>query len=215
MARLLRIACTCSLILAVQCGLYADDGTSDKFWGYAPTAAGETKNTCGDRANNTCGPVDWDEVDVGNSSCGALYQSPINLNTTGATFSDYQAAVKLSTDLACTKGGMYSVDPHGIEVNINLTCQSKMNATWTLGNQTNVYSLLSYRFHTPSEHTINGQFFDMEAHLIHKHSVTGDILVLAVFMNRTPPSRQNALLSTIIMSLASGPTLSSQCFSVA
>jgi len=191
---LLRIACTCSLILAVQCGLYADDGTSDKFWGYAPTAATNMPSTeCGDRANNTCGPTDWAEVDVGNSSCGALYQSPINLNTTGATFSDHQAAVKLSTDLACMKGGQYSVDPHGIEVNINLTCQSKMNATWTLGNQTNVYSLLSYRFHTPSEHTINGQFFEMEAHLIHKHAVTGDIVVLAVFMKSDPSLKAKCL----------------------
>jgi hypothetical protein len=33
---------------------------------------------------------------------------------------------------------------------------------------------------------MDGQFFDMEAHLVHVNNVTGDLLVLAVFMNSDP-----------------------------
>jgi len=33
---------------------------------------------------------------------------------------------------------------------------------------------------------MDGQFFDMEAHLVHAHNVTGDILVVAVFMKSDP-----------------------------
>jgi len=193
---MLKIASAFSCILAVEGGLYAEDGTSDRFWGYAPTPAGLTVNTCGEVANASCGPGDWDEVDVGNSSCEALYQSPIAANTSSAVYFDSHAAFKLSSDPTCTTGGMYNVDPHGISVNINTTCQSKFQATWDIYNlqqvpgnmgasfnRTHFYNLQKYTFHTPSEHTMDGQFFDMEAHLIHAHNVTGDILVLAVFMN--------------------------------
>merc|ERR1719201_2520141 len=33
---------------------------------------------------------------------------------------------------------------------------------------------------------MDGQFFDMEAHLVHVNNVTGNLLVLAVFMNSDP-----------------------------
>ena len=126
------------------------------------------------------------KVDVGNSSCGALYQSPIKVNTSTATYFDAHVAFKLSSDPTCTTGGMYEVDPHGISVDINTTCQSKFQATWDIINRTEYYNLKMYTFHTPAEHMMDGQFFDMEAHLVHVNNVTGDLLVLAVFMNSDP-----------------------------
>jgi len=183
---MLRITCAFSLILTVHCGLYDKDGTSDRYWGYAPTPAGLDANTCGMVANASCGPLNWHEVDVGNSSCGALYQSPIKVNTSTATYFDAHVAFKLSSDPTCTNGGMYEVDPHGISVNINTTCQSKFQATWDIINRTEYYNLKMYTFHTPAEHMMDGQFFDMEAHLVHVNNVTGNLLVLAVFMNSDP-----------------------------
>jgi len=184
---MLRITCAFSLIFAVHCtGLYAEDGTSDRYWGYAPTPAGYDDSTCGELINASCGPLNWAEVDVGNSSCGALYQSPIKVNTSTATYFDAHVAFKLSSDPTCTTGGMYEVDPHGISVNINTTCQSKFQATWDIINRTEYYNLKMYTFHTPAEHMMDGQFFDMEAHLVHVNNVTGNLLVLAVFMNADP-----------------------------
>jgi len=183
---MLRITYAFSLILAVHCGLYDTDGTSDRFWGYAPTPAGFNDGTCGAVANASCGPLNWAEVDVGNSSCGALYQSPIKVNTSTATYFDAHVAFKLSSDPTCTTGGMYEVDPHGISVSINANCQSKFQATWDIINRTEYYNLKYYTFHTPAEHMMDGQFFEMEAHLVHVNNVTGNLLVLAVFMNADP-----------------------------
>merc|ERR1712046_22142 len=45
-----------------------------------------------------------------------------------------------------------------------------------------VYNLLQFHFHAPSENTINGNFFDLEAHLVHR-SPHGESLVLAHFFN--------------------------------
>jgi len=162
------------------------DGTADRYWAYYPTPAGYDSNTCGIYFNASCGPLNWHEVDVGNSSCGALYQSPIKVNTSTATYFDSHVAFKLSSDPTCTTGGMYEVDPHGISVTINASCQSKFQATWDIINRTEYYNLKMYTFHTPAEHMMDGQFFDMEAHLVHVNNVTGNLLVLAVFMNADP-----------------------------
>jgi len=183
---MLRITYAFSLILAVHCGLYDTDGTADRYWAYYPTPAGYDSNTCGIYFNASCGPLNWHEVDVGNSSCGALYQSPIKVNTSTATYFDSHVAFKLSSDPTCTTGGMYEVDPHGISVSINANCQSKFQATWDIINRTEYYNLKYYTFHTPAEHMMDGKFFDMEAHLVHVNNVTGNLLVLAVFMNADP-----------------------------
>lgn len=43
------------------------------------------------------------------------------------------------------------------------------------------YDLLQFHFHRPSENTVNGKHFDMEAHLVHKGD-GGELLVVAIFL---------------------------------
>jgi len=45
-----------------------------------------------------------------------------------------------------------------------------------------VYELLQFHFHQPSEHLISGKAEAMEAHFVHRHQTTGDLVVLAVLM---------------------------------
>jgi carbonic anhydrase len=45
-----------------------------------------------------------------------------------------------------------------------------------------VYELLQFHFHQPSEHLIGGKAGAMEAHFVHRHPTTGDLVVLAVLM---------------------------------
>ena len=52
--------------------------------------------------------------------------------------------------------------------------------TLKIGNS--VYTLVQYHFHVPSEHTLNGQRYDMEVHLVHQNAA-GQTAVVAVFMN--------------------------------
>lgn len=41
------------------------------------------------------------------------------------------------------------------------------------------YELLQFHFHSPSEHTVNGKFYDMELHLVHKND-RGELVGIGV-----------------------------------
>ena len=60
---------------------------------------------------------------------------------------------------------------HTIQVNYD------EGSSITLDGKT--YRLLQFHFHAPSEHTINGESFDMEVHLVHK-SDEGELAVIGV-----------------------------------
>ena len=44
------------------------------------------------------------------------------------------------------------------------------------------YDLLQFHFHDPSEHTLDGAAYPMEAHLVHQDPETGELVVVAVFL---------------------------------
>ena len=44
------------------------------------------------------------------------------------------------------------------------------------------FRLIQYHFHAPSEHTLDGQQFDLEAHLVHENAA-GQLAVVGVFMD--------------------------------
>lgn len=43
------------------------------------------------------------------------------------------------------------------------------------------YNLLQFHFHTPSEHTYNGKYLDMEVHLVHQNK-QGNLAVIGMFI---------------------------------
>jgi carbonic anhydrase len=69
---------------------------------------------------------------------------------------------------------------------VEVPSQEAPEETLTIGDD--VYSLDQYHFHVPSEHTVGGRRYDMEAHLVHADA-RGRIAVVAVFLDeRKPPS---------------------------
>ena len=62
----------------------------------------------------------------------------------------------------------------------------------TLDSQ--IYELLQFHFHTPSEHLVSGQAFAMEAHFVHQSKATGELVVLAVLMSE---GEMNQALDTV------------------
>lgn len=55
-------------------------------------------------------------------------------------------------------------------------------------------TLVQFHFHTPSEHMLDSQRFDMEAHLVHRDVDTGGLTVLGVMMKRNKLARSNPTL---------------------
>ncbi len=123
------------------------------FWGY-------TGNT---------GPKHWGSLSSKFSACThGLSQSPIDLvPSEGATVKpilfDYRA-----TPLSITHTG------HTVQVSYQPGSAIKIGSK--------VYELLSFDFHTPSEHTLNGVRSEMEVHFVHR-AKDGQIAVVGVLLD--------------------------------
>jgi carbonic anhydrase len=181
---MLRVLCGFAIVSAAQANIY---------WGYKEVA-GQTIYNCGQYANDTCGPSNWRGLEEANS-CGNLGdQSPILANTTNATTYGGNAISGLkftspgtgieSTLNTCGAGGLMTVGAHTWSMYIPANCQSQHTLGWTIPNGTQVvYNLVKYDFHAPSEHTLNGRYFDMEVQLVHQNPANNaEQLIVAVFL---------------------------------
>jgi len=61
------------------------------------------------------------------------------------------------------------------------------------------YELIQFHFHTLSEHSVAGHHFMMEAHLVHKDTLTGNLIVIGVLFERT--ENENPFLQHFINDL--------------
>jgi carbonic anhydrase len=108
------------------------------------------------------GPLAWYAMDPeANKACGeGLNQTPINLN-------DQVAKVEAATGYPLKYQKVMNVD----YLNTHHTAQVQVdgvdkNNTLTFNNQE--YYLAQFHFHVPSEHRIEGEFFPLEVHFVHK-----------------------------------------------
>ncbi|WP_025668186.1 carbonic anhydrase family protein, partial [Aquimarina megaterium] len=60
------------------------------------------------------------------------------------------------------------------------------------------YDLLQFHFHTGSEHTVNGNRYPMEMHLVHRNSTTGLLAVVGIFFTE---GSENEVLSQFMDNL--------------
>jgi carbonic anhydrase len=113
----------------------------------------------------TCGNITTGEV--------GMKQSPVNIvlgNAVTAFFFPPSFNYK-PTPLTIENTGHY------VEVPYNLA------SYLYVGSQpTDVYQLVQFHFHAPSEHTINGVRYDAELHLVHTN-VIGETAVIAVLLS--------------------------------
>lgn len=58
------------------------------------------------------------------------------------------------------------------------------------------YQLLQFHFHTPSEHSLDGTRYAMEAHLVHKSLSTGRLAVVGAMLD--PDGEENRCLQTAL-----------------
>jgi len=106
-------------------------------------------------------------------------QSPIDIALSAADgsvrlmSSDDHAAAPLSFNYPSKVGGC-TIQNTGHTVQVNIDAE---NNKCLLSIHGKTYSLKQFHFHTPSEHTLSGEQFEMEMHLVHTNE-EGEIAVL-------------------------------------
>jgi len=114
------------------------------------------------------GPAKWGDLDAANKACAiGAQQSPIDIaNTIRAELPALKLDWPKSVDTIINNG-------HTIQLNF------PAGGSLTLGETT--YQLLQVHFHHPSEHSIAGKRFAMEAHFVHR-AESGAIAVVGVLI---------------------------------
>lgn len=125
-------------------------------------------------------PENWGKLKPEYALCGTgKSQSPIDINKTIIAKLENISFSYKDTPLKIINNG------HSIQVNY------EPGSFITVDGET--YELVQFHFHVPSEHTVKGQFYDMELHLVHKNNL-GEIAVVGVFMKKGQPNKLIQLL---------------------
>jgi carbonic anhydrase len=147
----------CAVVLAGCNGGSGDEGAAGDApaWSHNPDDA-------------SLGPENWGEIDDSFEQCLAgESQSPVDI--TGAVAADLP---DLEFDYPETSLVVENTG-HTIEASV----PESSNLTLTIGDD--VYRLVQFHFHAPSEHTLDGRSYAVETHLVHE-SENGELAVVAL-----------------------------------
>lgn len=112
-------------------------------------------------------PENW--VELGYNECAGGTQSPIDLsNPTPADLQNIRFEYDENTAVKILNNG------HTIQVD------QIEGSQIIIGDET--YLLKQFHFHAPSEHTLNGEHFPIEMHLVHKTADESNAAVVGVFI---------------------------------
>ena len=152
-------------VLALACGLAISNAAlaaGGSAWGYSGKK----------------GPANWAQLSADYSACDGENQSPINL--TGFIEADLNPIKFYYRD-----GGSNTIVNNGHTVQVNYPKGSHI----TLDGE--VFSLLQFHLHAPSENHINGQSYPMEAHFVHADR-KGNLAVVAVMFEEGTQNKELA-----------------------
>ncbi len=129
------------------------------------------------------GPEYWGELSPANVACSmGKNQSPINIDSK-ATLDFKQEPIKLNYSMLVAE--QIKNTGHSIQVDM------RSGGSMTLDGME--FELKQFHFHTPSENTVNGKHFPLEAHFVHQNDV-GELAVLAMMFI---PGKADAALNTL------------------
>ncbi len=142
--------------IVFACALIASNSVysdTESHWGYS-----------GDK-----GPESWAKLSPDNYACSGKNQSPVNLSGF------------IETDLPPIqfnyKQGGHEILNNGHTVQVNYEKGSNI----TVDGQ--IFDLLQFHFHSPSENHINGRSFPLEAHFVHANK-NGNLVVVSVMFEK-------------------------------
>ena len=170
-------------VMAAAVGVVAlREPASSLFSGQAQAATTATWNH---NPASPIGPLHWG--DIGFPTCGlGTNQSPVNIRT------NQLAAYNGSPLLLRYEQSELTIENTGHVVEVLIPA----GVANTLQINGDGYQLVQYHFHVPSEHTINGQLADLEAHFVHMS--TQAVTAVVGVLYRIGPN-PNQLLDSILL----------------
>ena len=128
------------------------------------------------------GPEHWGELSEAFSACSeGMNQSPIDIvDPVEAELADLELSYGGSTKSIVNNG-------HTIQVNVGPGNTLKVGG--------DVFELVQFHVHSPSEHRIEGESFPLEAHFVHRNG-RDELAVVGVLFREGPGSRGLGLLGT-------------------
>lgn len=131
----------------------------------------------------------WIAADsVANSAClnkSDSEQSPIDL--TGGAEGSWDMGVKLDLEKYANEPNAAYTKPSTVHAGIS---SGEMELTFN-GGAKDQFTVLQTHVHGPSEHTVDGEMYDLEMHFVHKYTENDSLgearlgAVLGVFFDRT------------------------------
>jgi carbonic anhydrase len=134
------------------------------------------------------GPSRWAGLTPVYAECSHDHQSPIDLAEAKETSGTWRANYRQT-------GLRIAHHEHVTDILDNgHTIQVTVDEGSTLTTERGTYGLKQFHFHTPSEHTVNGKSFPMEAHFVHQNAEGGFAVLSVLFED----GAANANLATLI-----------------
>ena len=150
-------------LVLTGCRTKTDDSASEQPPAMQASQEKETTMAWGYAGDR--GPERWASLDEQYEACAGAQQSPVDL---AAEDEAQEANVQL--DYNSAQGTLFDTG-HGVQVNVE-------GGTMTIDGK--AFALKQFHFHTPAEHTHDGQRYAAEAHLVHAAD-DGELAVLGIF----------------------------------
>lgn len=132
------------------------------------------------------GPADWSSLTPVYALCGnGNAQSPIDITSSAG-----KGAAKWTFDYTTTSLRIAHTEHMDDIIDNGHTIQVSVDegSTFTFGDK--AFSLKQFHFHTPSEHTIDGQHMPMEMHLVHQAD-DGNLAVVSILFKEGDTANPN------------------------
>jgi carbonic anhydrase len=152
------------------------------------TLAAQTKHWAYEDHGNEVGPAKWGTLPGDETCATGRQQAPIDLATGAAKSQD------LPNLVFAYKPSSLSMANNGHTVQLTYGAGSTLSRT----GGTATSKLAQVHFHAPSEHTVDGASFPMEAHLVHVNAAGKASIVVGVFIKA---GKENAVLAKAFQSL--------------
>ncbi|PMD52492.1 putative carbonic anhydrase [Hyaloscypha bicolor E] len=140
----------------------------------------------------TQGPTNWAALTPENIQCAtSKKQSPIDITNVTTTLVQPGA-------LALTFPPIQATEFENIGTTIEVVMEGKGASTVVDGK---TFDLKQFHFHSPSEHTVDGEYFPLEMHLVHE-ATDGQIAVIAAQFQLTENGETTSLLTSVTEKIA-------------